>query len=438
MTDSRVAAAEILADVRRGELLDRTLDRHATALDPRDRRWTQELVYGLMRHRGSIDVWLDARARGGTARLDADLADLIRCGVYQLLYMDSVPPYAAIGQTVELVKRRHHKAAAGLANAVLRRIDRERSQLPAETAALADPVRRLAAQCSHPEWLVARWLTRWGATETERLLAHNNSEAPLVLRPFGVDAAELRRALDEAGITAGTSPLVDDSLVLDRSTSVSSLPGYATGHFFVQDPGATLVTRFASVAPGARVLDLCAAPGGKTLELARLASRVTAVDASAARLDRLRQNLERLRVTNVTLQPGDARDVEHAPVDLVLVDAPCTGTGTFRRHPDARWRLQPSDVALSPVTQRALLDQATHGVAPGGLLVYSTCSLEPEENDQVADAFLAAHPEFVEEPPPEGAVPAMVMDRGRLRVLPHHHDADGSFAVRFRRRAGWS
>ena len=204
----------------------------------------------------------------------------------------------------------------------------------------------------------------------------------------------------------------------------------------MQDPGATLVTRYAAIPAGAAVADVCAAPGGKTLELARTARAVVACDRSTSRIARLAQNIARVDAKNVHAVVADARHPAVANVDAVLIDAPCTGTGTLRRHPDARWRLKPSDLAVMGALQRALLRASAPSVRVGGLLIYSTCSLEPEENDAQVESFLADQKgAFALEPPPEGAVDSSALDAGRLRVLPQRHGADGAFAARLRRIA---
>jgi 16S rRNA (cytosine967-C5)-methyltransferase len=431
VTDARIAAAETLADLRSGLLLDAAFDRRAADLDARDRRWTQELVWGMLRRRGWIDHLLAPRVRGGIARLEADLADLLRLGVYQLLYMGSVPAYAAIAQTVELAKTRHGLGASKLANAVLRRLDRERDALGAELP--ADPVEALAVEYSHPRWLVARWVARWGADETRALLEANNREAPLIVRPWGVVREQLETMLEESGVSTSDAPLVEDSLLLAPGTVLMALGAFQQGRCFVQDPAATLVTRYAALPPGLQVADLCAAPGGKSVELARTAAHVTAADSNENRIGRVIDTIGRLELENVDAVVADARDGTLGEFDAVLVDAPCTGTGTFRRHPDARWRLRTSDLAVMAAAQRAVLRGAAKCVKPGGLLVYSTCSLEPEENDAQVEAFLADHPGWTLEPPPAGTVPETVLDAGRLRVLPQRHGTDGSFAARLRR-----
>jgi 16S rRNA (cytosine967-C5)-methyltransferase len=434
ITDARVAAAEICADMRGGELLDPAFDRRTARLDARDRRWVRELVYGMLRRRARIDAYLDQRVRGGSVRLDADLHDLLRLGAAQLLHMQSVPAYAAIAQTVELAKRRHGIGASKLANAVLRRLDRERDALSLPTP--TDPVDGLAITESHPRWLIARWADRWGIDETQRLLEANNREAPLVARPYHVVREQLEAMLESAGVHVDEAPLARDSIVLSSAvSSLTELGPFRQGLFHLQDPASTLVTQYACVPTGAVVADLCAAPGGKSVELSRGASRVFASDLSFGRVQRVIENAKRLEIDTLHVYVADARYPAIKPVDLVLIDAPCTGTGTFRRHPDARWRLKISDLAVMAALQRSILVAAASVVKPGGLLVYSTCSLEPEENDEQIDRFLAEHPGWRLDPPPEGTVPTTVLDRGRLRVLPQQHGTDGAFAARLRRTA---
>jgi 16S rRNA (cytosine967-C5)-methyltransferase len=244
VTDARVAASEICADIRNGDLLDPAFDRRTARLDARDRRWTRELVYGMLRRRARLDAYLDARVRGGLVRIDADLLDLLRLGAAQLLQMESVPAYAAIAQTVELAKRRHGMGASKLANAVLRRLDRERDTLV--LPAIADPIDALALEGSHPRWLVARWVNRWGLDETRLLLEANNREAPLIARPFHVVREQLEAMFETAGIHVGDVPLVRDSIVLASAvSSLTELGPFRQGLFHLQDPASTLVAQYA-------------------------------------------------------------------------------------------------------------------------------------------------------------------------------------------------
>jgi 16S rRNA (cytosine967-C5)-methyltransferase len=431
VTASRAVAAEICTDLRRGEFLDQSFERRIAPLDARDRRWTRELVYGMLRHRGWIDAILSERVRGGLARLDPDVIDLLRLGVYQLTNMGSVPAYAAIAQTVELAKRRHGLGASKLVNAVLRRTDRERDELNVPVPSEADEA--LSLRYSHPRWLIARWIERMGEQDTERLLALNNAEAPIVIRPYGIVREQLEAMLEEAGVHVAEAPYVPESIAISGGTTFTELGAFKKGLFFVQDPAATLVTEYAAIPSGVTVADLCAAPGGKAIELAKVAGSVIASDRSFGRLQRLLANQQRLEMTNLYPFVGDARHPAITPVDAVLIDVPCTGTGTFRRHPDARWRLKISDFAVMSALQKLIVRSASKVVKPGGLLIYSTCSLEPEENDEQVDQFLSENPNWVLEPPPEGSVAQELLDGGRLRVLPQRHGTDGAFAARLRR-----
>jgi 16S rRNA (cytosine967-C5)-methyltransferase len=431
VTAARAVAAEVCVDLRRGEFLDQSFERRIGPLDARDRRWTRELVYGMLRNRASIDTVLSERVRGGLVRLDPDVIDLLRLGVYQLLNMGSVPAYAAIAQTVELAKRRHGIGASKLVNAVLRRTDREREQI--NTVLPSDGLDALALKYSHPRWLIARWIGQWGEQETERLLTLNNADAPIAIRPYGIVREQLEAMMEAAGVHVADAPYARDSIAISGGTTFTELGAFKKGLFFVQDPAATLVTEYAAIPMGATVADLCAAPGGKALELTRTAGTVLASDKSFGRLQRLLANQRRLESANLLPFVGDARNPAIRPVDAVLIDVPCTGTGTFRRHPDARWRIKVSDIAVMSALQKLIIRAAAKVVRPDGLLIYSTCSLEPEENDAQVDSFLADNLNWILEPPPEGSVAPELLDGGRLRVLPHRTGTDGAFAARLRR-----
>ncbi len=431
VTTPRVVAAGIAADLRSGEMLDAAFDRRSVDLDARDRRWLRELVYGMLRQRGTIDAILEERVRGGLSRVDPDLVDLMRLGVYQLLHMGSVPAYAAIAQTVELAKVRHGIGASKLMNAVLRRIDRESNDLAVPIP--ADPVEALAVRYSHPRWIIARWLKRYGEEGTTVLLMKNNAEAPVVIRPYGIVREQLEAMLEGSGVEVEDAPLARDSIQISGGISLTDLGAFRQGLFFVQDPGSTLVAQYAAVPQDAAVADLCAAPGGKSLELSRSARFVVASDRSLQRLGRLLDNRARLEAGHILVMVADARFPALREVDAVLIDVPCTGTGTFRRHPDARWRLRISDLSVMAALQASILKAAAAVVKPGGLLIYSTCSLEPEENELQIQDFLAKNPGWTLEPPPSGVVPADTIDNGFLRVLPQVHGTDGAFAARLRR-----
>ncbi len=431
VTPARWAALDTLRAVREGELADRALARTLERVAPRERPWVQELVYGTFRLRGRLDWMLDRLVRRGIVSLEPDILDILRLGAYQLLEMGSVPVYAAVSQAVEMAKRVAGKGAGGLVNGVLQSLNRQAARLEFPDAE-SDPVEHLATWGSHPHWLVERWVARFGVDGARALVEANNSRPELYIRPIGIPAEEARERLGAAGIEAEPVAFAPDALRIPPPAGARDV--LAVVPAVVQDPAAGLVTRYAAVPDGATVADLCAAPGGKALELAEHAEYVVAADVSFARMARVRENADRVGGLPLGLLVSDARWPAVRAVDLVLIDVPCTGTGTLRRHPDGKWRLAPTDLQALIELQREILDAAAAVVRPGGILVYSTCSLEPEENEAQVDAFLSRHPEFTPEPPPAGTVAVELLDAaGRLVVLPQALGVDGAFAARLRR-----
>ncbi|CAN5748135.1 16S rRNA (cytosine(967)-C(5))-methyltransferase RsmB [soil metagenome] len=430
VTPARKAALEILRAVRTGDLADRALERVAGHLPSREHGWLQELVYGTFRLRGRIDHVLQQRVRGGIAALQPDVLDVLRLGAYQLLEMGSVPPYAAVSQSVELCRAAGAARAAGLVNGVLNALQRDRDRLLFPSAGGA-PVDHMVSWGSHPRWLVERWLRRWSEEEVRALIEANNSRPDLYIRPIRMSAAEANNRLTEAGIAAEPVAFSPRSLRIPSPTTAVEVLKVVPA--IVQDPAAALVVDFAAPPPGARIIDLCSAPGGKAIGLADGGVLVAAADLSLRRLGRVRENADRLRLGSLSPVQADGRLPPFRPADLVLLDAPCTGTGTIRRHPDARWVVNQARLESLVSLQRQLLTAAATLVLPGGYLVYSTCSLEPEENeDQVTD-FLAANPDFRNDPVPEAVQAPLRTSDGFLYVLPQRNGVDGAFAARLRR-----
>jgi len=411
---AREAAFEILAATRKGELFNVARDRAVLGLPERDRRLAQEIAAGVLRHRRTLDRRLRRTVSRRWRATSADLRDLLRIGLYQLTQLSRVPPHAAVGTTVELAKARHGQRSAAFVNAVLRRTLRETAD--ADVPGTLTPGQALAAQYSHPDWLVGRWLRRLGPAVTERLLRHNNTRPPLWLQPARWTRDAIVAAAQAAGFTMEAPS--DGAGLVARARRPAELPGFADGAFVVQGPAQELFIEEARLPPGSLVWDACAAPGGKTVGLART-MRVIASDRPGVRLERLRETLRRA-APGVTLVAADARQPPIRPgaVDAVWVDAPCSATGTMARHPDARWRFTARRLAALTDLQEALLTGVAAVVPPGGLLVYTTCSLEPEENATQVERFLERHnafrrrqPDVFVFPPDTGA------DGGYLAVL---------------------
>ncbi len=424
VTAGRRAALAALEASARGRRLDLALADAIRGLDERERRFVHELAYGTVRLRGRLDHLLSHHRTRGMAGLESRVLSVLRLGAYQLLHMD-VPAYAAVSQAVELVPRR----ASGLVNAVLRAVARSGEDPTLFPDPASDPAGWLSSWGSHPRWLIDRWLTRWSVGDVAELVRLNNERPSVTLLPLGTSSDQAIARLAEVGIQA--RPIAGTASV-ELGTGADPVHALAALPAIVQDPGASLVVAYVAPDQGAQIADLCAAPGGKALGLAAGGNWVLAADRSRARLRLLRANAARTRfpIAIVTAR-AERPPLRSAPI--VLLDVPCTGTGTLRRHPDARWRLEPSDPAALARVQDGILEGGASVVPSGGLLVYSTCSLEKEENEERVDAFLHRHPDF--RPEPTEAVGVTYLDTaGRLMVLPWKTGFDGAFAARLRRR----
>jgi 16S rRNA (cytosine967-C5)-methyltransferase len=326
-----------------------------------------------------------------------------------------------------LAKNTGGARAGAFVNAVLREMART---APAIVPPADDDPEKLAVRHSHPVWLVRRWIESFGPAATESLLRWNNSRPRLVLQPARRDSEALASRWRAAGIEV--EPAAYGAGLMTNLTRPADLPGFPDGDFIVQDPAQALLATFAGAPAGALVYDVCAAPGGKTIALGRRSGTVIAGEVSRSRAKRLQENVRRAGSGREHVVVADGRQPPVRRADLVLVDAPCLGTGTFARHPDARWRVTPQALASLERLQADLLEQCAAIVPVEGLLVYSTCSLEPEENRAQVERFLGGHAEFHREH--DGAVPNdLLSPEGDLTILPHQHGMDGAFAARLRR-----
>jgi 16S rRNA (cytosine967-C5)-methyltransferase len=425
--EPRRAALKVLEDVRGGKPFDSALQEGIGPLPDADRRLAHELAAGVLRQRTFLDQQLAPLIPRGWESVSAPLQDILRLGVYQLTALERVPSHAAVDTSVALAKSIGGARAGGFVNAVLRRLTRVDPSISSTTNDTA-----LAQKYSHPEWLVRRWVEAFGRDQTEQLLQWNNTRPRLVLQPARQDAETLAESWRAAGIQVEPAPY-DAGLLTDRSRP-GDLPGYPEGGFIVQDPAQALLVRYAQFSSAGTVYDACAAPGGKTIALGRTVHAVLAGDISPVRACRLAENVARAGSGREHVLVADARQPPLRPLGAILLDAPCSGTGTFARHPDARWRISPPALTALQRVQRELLEAIAPYVETGGLLVYSTCSLEFEENQAQVDKFLDRHPEFVREPA-AGVPQSLVSQQGDLLILPQRHGMDGAYAARLRRVA---
>lgn len=396
------------------------------------------IVYGVMQNRILLDFYIGAYCSQKPDHLQPPLLEILRIGAYQILFLEKVPDSAAVNTSVELTKLAKRGQASGLVNAVLRKISQNKNALP--TIPDRDTAQFLSIRYSHPKWLVKRLLALLSREEAEAFLAADNGVAPLTVQvnPLRTTVEALTAELAEAGVAARPHPWVPGCLGLSGSGDLTRLPAFQAGKFLVQDPAARLVSLIAEVRPGQKLLDVCAAPGGKSFSAAFAMEdqgTILACDLHENKLKRIQEGAARLGLGCIETAATDGRRQTPDWVetfDIVLVDAPCSGLGIIRKKPDTRYK-KADDLFTLPVVQAAILDNAAAYVRPGGILVYSTCTILPEENEQITDAFLAEHPDFSREsftlPQPVGETD------GQLTLWPQRHGTDGFYICRMRRQS---
>lgn len=433
----RGLAIKILNRIDRTDAyLERMLDNEmkSTELSGPDKALLYEIVHGVVRWQGRLDWILNGFYKGTFSKAIPNLKNALRVALYQILFLDRVPDYAAVNEVVEFVKKLQGQKPADLVNAVLRNIIRSKNAIRYPTPE-EDLVGYLAAYYSHPSWMVKRYLARFGREETENLLAINNEKPYLTLRinALKTKPEEFKTLLESVGLKYHQGDYLPEFFKLQNLTNITAWEYYAKGYFNIQDESAGLACRLLDVQEGQRVLDMCAAPGGKTAYISALMhsrGEVVAIDRFESRLKILQKNMTRLTVDCVRGVVVDAIDYKDLPFDRVLVDVPCSGSGTLSKKPDIKWKKDLFDIRNLNNVQSKLLSKAASLVKIGGIIVYSTCSIEPEENFDIVKKFLEENPNFKLESA-KGKFPDELIDEnGCIQTLPHIHKTDGAFAAK--------
>ncbi len=436
----RENALEILRRIEEGAFADAYLEQTRQDFDVRDSAFILELVYGTLRNRALLDWILNRFSAQPVEKTDRWTRNILRLGAYQMLFLDKVPVSAAVNTSVDLAKQYGKKHS--YVNALLRNLDRNRGAI--SYPGTDDRARQLAVLYSHPEWLVRRWTGRFGAETTEAFLLANNHPAPLVIRTntLRTTRKELKASLASEGVIAVETQYSPVGLELVSGSGIQALSSYRKGWFMVQDQAAQLISLMLAPQPGEIVLDACAAPGGKAAHLAEIMQdrgMLIALDADAERIEKIHENIRRLGIAIIKTVQGDAVRYTNEAFDKILIDAPCSGLGVLRRHPDGRWTKSVRTISDRRALQKQILKNCAGLLKPGGAFVYATCTTEPEENeDVIADFMHTRSREFIIDDArpylPPAAAPLVGSD-GFFRTFPHEPEMDGFFGVRIVRKS---
>jgi 16S rRNA (cytosine967-C5)-methyltransferase len=404
-------------------------------LSREDRSLAQEITLGVLRRQRQLDYFVERYARRAPSRLDLSVLIALRMGLYQLRHLTRIPQRAAVNESVNLVKLARVASAGGMVNAVLRNAARHLDESPAE--GISDPVEKLSIELSHPRWMLERWMKSSGDAEALALAVADNEPPPIAFRVNTLRATvdDALAGLRDGGLSLRPSNLVPGAFIVEGGASPGLLQAVERGIIYIQDEASQLVSLLLDPKSGERLLDLCAAPGSKSSHMAALAEGkawVVACDIHQHRLLTLSATCQRLGVHSIDCVALDATlalpfSESATRFDRVLIDAPCSGTGTLRRNPEIKWRLAPGDVERLACVQLRLLERATHVLARGGRLVYSTCSIEREENEEVVLRFIEGGAPY--RPLRPNAHPDLITSEGFVRTFPHRHGTDGFFAA---------
>lgn len=433
----RGLAVKILNRVERTDAyLEKLLDNEMrnSELSGQDKALLYEIVHGVIRWMGRLDWVLNGFYKGQFSKAIPNLKNGLRVALYQIMFLDRIPDHAIVNEAVEFVKKLQGQKPADLTNAILRNIIRSKNAIrypdPEE-----DLIGYLCAYYSHPSWMVKRYLERFGREATEKLLTANNEKPYLTLKinALKTNPEEFKHLLNNVNLKFIQGRYLQEFFQLQNLTNITAWDYFSQGYFNVQDESAGLACRLLDAQPGMRVLDLCAAPGGKSTYIAGLIhdeGEIIALDRYESRLNIMRKNMERLGIKSVKTIEVNALEYEDSKFDRVLADVPCLGSGTLSKKPDIKWKKDVFDLRKINDLQYELLVKASQLVKNGGVVVYSTCSIEPEENFETVKRFLGEHPEFKLKDASEFFTKEIVDENGCIQTLPHIHHMDGAFAAK--------
>lgn len=437
----RDAALSILMAIEKSQaysnlLLHQTIEKYD--IEPKDRGLLTEITYGTLQHKMTLDYYLEPFIK---RKLDDWVRQLLRLSLYQIHYLDRIPNHAAVNEAVEITKKRSHKGTAGLVNGILRSILREGVR---STEEIVDPIERLSIEASHPLWLIERWVKQFGFEKAATMAFENNTPPAHTVR-VNTNRIEVQEAIDmllDEGIVAYQSEIIPECLHIEKG-QVAKTKAYQYGAVSIQDESSMIPTYALQIEPGQRVLDMCAAPGGKSMHIAEKLKgegSLVSVDLHPHKVKLIADQATRLGFTNIETRTWDSRELtneyDEESFDRILVDAPCSGLGVIRRKPDIKYTKKEEDFASLQKIQNRLLDEAFKLLKPNGLMVYSTCTIDEVENVGTVNAFLADHPDMQLEK--LDVLPEAfhhMMTNGMIHIFPQDFNSDGFFVAAFRKKS---
>jgi 16S rRNA (cytosine967-C5)-methyltransferase len=410
-----------------------------------DKGLLTSIVYGTIQRKNTIDFYLDQLLNKPIKKKDRWVLTLLRLSIFQMLYMDRVPDHAIIHEAVEIAKQRGHQGVAGLVNGILRKLQREGTAEMDKKAGTGSE--KAALTYSMPKWLIERWSSQFGNEDAEKMAESNLLPSPVTARvnTMLTTREEVLQQLEQEGVSAEEGELSPEGIII-RDGYLPGTEAYNKGLVTIQDESSMLVARAVAPRPGETVLDACAAPGGKSTHMAEMMKgkgKVVSLDLHAHKIELINKQAKRLGLENISASVLDARKAgekyESESFDRVLVDAPCSGFGVIRKKPDLKWSKTEEDVLKLASIQKDILESASHMVRDGGLLVYSTCTVDKDENSEVAEWFLHNHPEFEWDPDfsekmPENVKTFIIEERSDLQIMPHYFNSDGFYIAAYRKK----